>query len=543
MMGGIESLLKNKVDAHRANPGALQQSYQQNQQLLDLLALQKLKSEKEAAKRDMLLKAQQTGTPPTIAQTREAEMLDANRQELATQVGGAGQNMVNQQQQAMQQLLSGVAGLPAQNMTGMAQGGIVGYAGGGNVAREDVRDEIIGYDGEGYPIRASDFARVAHGDAVDDTEEGRARRAAYAALQGKGEQGRADLRSAASGPTVEINTGEGSPRREGNYGLDELAIDGWNLAKRGASAAREGIASLAGSIPGMSDQEIADWTTPQGTLTRRTVASAPTPAAPVVSPAPRRTMAQNPGPGEEGFMGPAGTPQEYLRLMAQQSGGVGALPEAGQDDYSKLMARRQAQLDRTEDPAMRRRKVLAAALLGGGSGYSIADSLAGMGRGANAEGQRIDADVLAQIDALAAPLHEDITATRDQGFEMAQIGAETAGRLKGVEMQVLGRLAENAQALAADTGLSPSLINDIVSEVEAAVNDPMQANAMRERFMAEKGVRERDMDDPEQVRAYAQWLDEKIQQGINNRLQRVTGGGQQMIDDPEVDELVSMYGS
>ena len=46
MGGGLDQQINEKVDAYRNNPQALQQRYQQNQQLIDLLALQKLKSEK-----------------------------------------------------------------------------------------------------------------------------------------------------------------------------------------------------------------------------------------------------------------------------------------------------------------------------------------------------------------------------------------------------------------------------------------------------------------------------------------------------------------
>ena len=47
----IDQEIQRKVDAYRSNPQALQQRYAQNQQFIDLLALQKLKSEKDAAGR------------------------------------------------------------------------------------------------------------------------------------------------------------------------------------------------------------------------------------------------------------------------------------------------------------------------------------------------------------------------------------------------------------------------------------------------------------------------------------------------------------
>ena len=66
----IDRDIAARVAAYRGNPEALMQQYQQSQNLLDLLALQKIKSEKEAAMRDMQLKMAQSGKPPTIAQQR-----------------------------------------------------------------------------------------------------------------------------------------------------------------------------------------------------------------------------------------------------------------------------------------------------------------------------------------------------------------------------------------------------------------------------------------------------------------------------------------
>ena len=43
----IDQAVQSRLDAYRGNPQALAQRYQMSQDLLDLLALQKLKSEKE----------------------------------------------------------------------------------------------------------------------------------------------------------------------------------------------------------------------------------------------------------------------------------------------------------------------------------------------------------------------------------------------------------------------------------------------------------------------------------------------------------------
>jgi hypothetical protein len=132
----IDQAVQSRLDAYRGNPQALAQRYQMSQDLLDLLALQKLKSEKEAAAREMQLQmAQQQGQPPTVAQQREQEVMNMTKQELAQQVGQVGQQQMQQQQAALQRMMSGLAAAPgAQNVMpeqAMAAGGIVAFQEGG----------------------------------------------------------------------------------------------------------------------------------------------------------------------------------------------------------------------------------------------------------------------------------------------------------------------------------------------------------------------------------------------------------------------------
>jgi len=84
--GGIDKLIDQKADAYRGNPQALQQSYAKNQELMDLLAMQKLKTEKDAAARDMAMKAEQM--PGTIAEQMEQELLGRNKDEMVQQTSG-----------------------------------------------------------------------------------------------------------------------------------------------------------------------------------------------------------------------------------------------------------------------------------------------------------------------------------------------------------------------------------------------------------------------------------------------------------------------
>ena len=133
-IGSILGDIDQKADAYRNNPDALAQSYQQNQQLIDLLVLQKLKTDKEAAQRDMQAKMQ---TPAaTIKDQRAQEVMGMTRNEVAQQVTPGLQTLGQQMQAAQAQpQAQGIASVPAPNMqqVGMKGGGIVAFAEAGPV--------------------------------------------------------------------------------------------------------------------------------------------------------------------------------------------------------------------------------------------------------------------------------------------------------------------------------------------------------------------------------------------------------------------------
>lgn len=132
MAYGLDKLVQQKTDAYRGNPQALMQRYQQNQELLDLLALQKIKSEKDAAMREMQMQMQQQ--PQTVKQQLEQQLQQQTKQELVQQTKG----IMDQRQQQAQKRLNTIAGIGAQPGTvRMAQGGIVGYQEGGPIDEED----------------------------------------------------------------------------------------------------------------------------------------------------------------------------------------------------------------------------------------------------------------------------------------------------------------------------------------------------------------------------------------------------------------------
>jgi hypothetical protein len=172
----ISSGIDQIMDAYRGNPDALAQRYQQSKQgpqgqqgdLLELIALQRLKSEKEAAIRDMQLKM--GGKPPTIADQREQQVMDMTKQEVVQEQAGVMQNKMREQQEAQKRLMqaagapqgmigaapqpqaggimnampqrppsAGISGAAAPNMQRMAGGGIVAFDEGGNVGEEEAR--------------------------------------------------------------------------------------------------------------------------------------------------------------------------------------------------------------------------------------------------------------------------------------------------------------------------------------------------------------------------------------------------------------------
>ena len=146
---GLGEMVSRKKDAYQNNPQALQQRYQQSQELVDLLALQQLKSEKEAAARNMQMQMQQN--PATIAQQREQEVLGMIKQEQGRKLGDVAQRTagtLGQINKKAQQNVQRTAkqGLPAmggpRKPAMMAGGGIVGYQGGGGVTDEEI-DEYL----------------------------------------------------------------------------------------------------------------------------------------------------------------------------------------------------------------------------------------------------------------------------------------------------------------------------------------------------------------------------------------------------------------
>jgi hypothetical protein len=141
----IDQEVNSRVAAYKGNPQALQQKYAASQQLIDLLALQKIKSAQEAAAREMQMQmAQQQAangeSSSTIAQQREKEVMDMTKNELAQQRGELAQQQGVEQKEAMQKLMGGIASAEgaasAMEPQAMAAGGIVAFKEGDGVKDE-----------------------------------------------------------------------------------------------------------------------------------------------------------------------------------------------------------------------------------------------------------------------------------------------------------------------------------------------------------------------------------------------------------------------
>jgi hypothetical protein len=126
-MAGIDSIVNNLVRTFAGNPQGLQDRYAITEELFALIAMQKLKKDKEAAQRSLQMQMQpESGT---VKDQLEDELMQATKQELASSLapGLQQQGQMMQAQQMQQAMAGGLPTQPAPNMANMARGGIVGY--------------------------------------------------------------------------------------------------------------------------------------------------------------------------------------------------------------------------------------------------------------------------------------------------------------------------------------------------------------------------------------------------------------------------------
>ena len=167
-MAGLGSV-DDRVSAYQGNTKPLEQRYAMSQDLLDLLALQKIKSQKEAAARQMQLQmaqqsAQDGQASMTVAQQREQEVNELTKNELAQQRGDTAQKQAGDQQAMMQKMMSGVAAAPGANAVAQpkmfASGGIIGFDGTQGSVVGAPQEKNPDMDEDGNPRPKSERERI-----------------------------------------------------------------------------------------------------------------------------------------------------------------------------------------------------------------------------------------------------------------------------------------------------------------------------------------------------------------------------------------------
>lgn len=422
--------VEDRVAAYRGNPAPLQQRYAMSQDLLDLLALQKIKSEKETAARQMQMQmAQQNaaeGAEMTVAQQREKEVMDLTKNELAQQRGETAQQQTSEQQANIQKLMSGIARAPGAQAAAqpkmMATGGIVTFQSGGSTLdaareRRRVAQEALYKFGlrqrrdnpEGFRAAQEEF-RAAEA-ALADAQKAYAAEMSAAGLD-RPVMSRQDI--GAAGRFQRAEETAGAPPVSDTY-PDETA--------RGSAA---GIAALP--------RAPATPAAPPRAPVAAPAAAAPSAAAPAAAPAglpaalPKPTMPEVsmiPGLKESIQTDVARDPEAMQRAQEERIRKMYELTPEQRAVYQQGIAQRQKMFEEAYDPERQRQEGLKRFLIGAG-GRRYGEFGAGAGAGmAYDEGQR--AQRIKDFEALQKS-REGLVGLEREGIKPA-----IEGGLKGLE--------------------------------------------------------------------------------------------------------------
>jgi hypothetical protein len=151
----IDREINARVDAYGNNPQALQKKYSMSKDLVDLLALQKIKKSMDEERNSIAMAMQ--SNPATIKQQREQEIFGRTAEDVAQQLGGILQTAKNKKQMARRPAPQGLGALvpqqrqrpqqgqrPQQPQTRMMQaGGIVAFQDGGPTSLGDLPDKGV----------------------------------------------------------------------------------------------------------------------------------------------------------------------------------------------------------------------------------------------------------------------------------------------------------------------------------------------------------------------------------------------------------------
>ena len=145
MHGGIDQQITDRIGRANGNPQALMQKYGSSKNILDLIAMQRAVSLVAEQRKNEDL--QKVGNPYTIADqlgeqvvADQKELMMGPLQKLRGKTEDVGGVLGNQQMQGaptMAAAQGGIINAPAPNLTRMYNGGIVGYAKGGEISREE----------------------------------------------------------------------------------------------------------------------------------------------------------------------------------------------------------------------------------------------------------------------------------------------------------------------------------------------------------------------------------------------------------------------
>jgi len=129
----IDRQVQQTMGAFRGQPDKLMQRYKQGNNLIDLLALQQMKSDMDAVKQQMVLSQQQM--PGTIREQREQEVLAGYKEKAGRQVGDVAKNTAGllAQRQASVNANMQRQGIMQQPTRAASNGGLMKMAGGGIV--------------------------------------------------------------------------------------------------------------------------------------------------------------------------------------------------------------------------------------------------------------------------------------------------------------------------------------------------------------------------------------------------------------------------
>jgi hypothetical protein len=480
-MAGLGSV-EDRVAAYRGNPAPLQQRYSMSQDMLDLLALQKIKSDKEAAMRQMQLamgqqQAAQGMEPETIAKQREKEVMELTKNELAQQRGETAQKQTSDQQSALQRAMSGgVASAPGAASVAqpkmMASGGIVGYADGGAVA----------FDKGGAVDSARARARAAREKLQSyGTLEQRRDPEGYQAAQQALQDAQAALQEAESGYAAEMSAaGVGRPA----FSRPEVG------AVKGAMGLGA-IAPQAAPMPAAGPRPAPTAGTGSVSEAQATAAAGPQAAVPVPTPAPAAPPAPPrpaPAPGIAGLPQAGGAPAQgmpsdgralnaLMMKQAQRDDRAEGLAEEGRVEgrlappEEQLRAIREAnefrkrEFDTQYDPERQRQEGLKRFLIGAGGrryGELGGGAAAGMAYDAGQRGAK-----LKEFDDMQQGIMKPFDLQRAATKEGIGAGQNTA---KLVGENVRSGISGLANQYGTDVGSRDKALDRVVEQAKVQIN-------------------------------------------------------------------------